>query len=635
MILATVTVVALASNTNIDPESHETLIPSKSELQNGKSGYVDSEWHWIIPPTFVWAGAFDENGFAPVQMGIKACGFIDRAGRFVISPRFENVRPFSKDGLALAQLNGRWGVIDRTGQFVIQPQFEELKGFSEGGLAPAKTKDAWGYINRKGEFEIQPQFDSAMEFRVGIASVHVNGKWSDINTKGEIQQTVPFSRQQSSYGANGLAAVELDRSKWGFVDTEMNVVIPAQFDWVRNFAPVGLAQVTRDHRSGYINAKGEIVIALIYEQAESFGRNGLARVKQDGKWGFVNQYGAFVIPAQFEQIFGDFGNDGLAIVKLGGKWGSIDEKGTFVIPAKFDGLSHFDDKEVAVAGNGDYRGLINRAGKFIAPPEFTNIHKFAGQGLAAVTKGGRWGYINRDGKVVVDFKYRTAGDFDADGIAEVRGSCTWGYINTKGEFVQMLHSAFPSPGCENESARQDSRDGSRVEAVSSPAPGVRKGTSLPAGTEWLVGNYQGTITTGGETFKTVLRCRSESGCELDTENKDDEGLHLRHTDQITSLTAVQDLLQQVRLSIAYAREHRTPKSSSAEFATIQEQLRPFLESQVDVNDCMDLNRGGHGASLVCRLRNSPWKTPAILFLGASLSCGRGFCGYVIYPLMLQ
>jgi len=95
-------------------------------------------------------------------------------------------------GLARVKLSGKWGYIDRTGRIVINPQFEEAGDFSEG-LARVKTGGKWGYIDRTGRFLINPQFEEAGDFSQGLARVKLGGKWGYVDRRGELAISPQFS----------------------------------------------------------------------------------------------------------------------------------------------------------------------------------------------------------------------------------------------------------------------------------------------------------------------------------------------------------------------------------------------------------------------------------------------------------
>lgn len=59
-------------------------------------------------------------------------GFMDRTGRIVIKPEFDDAQGFS-EGLALVTRNGRKEFIDETGKVALVPKdFEPINGFTDG-----------------------------------------------------------------------------------------------------------------------------------------------------------------------------------------------------------------------------------------------------------------------------------------------------------------------------------------------------------------------------------------------------------------------------------------------------------------------------------------------------------------------
>ena len=79
-------------------------------------------------------------------------GFIDTLGKLVIPIQYHDIRDFT-EGVAAFRENNSWGFIDKTGKVVIKPRFEQIEyeGFSNG-LCRVKQNHQWGYINKKGEF---------------------------------------------------------------------------------------------------------------------------------------------------------------------------------------------------------------------------------------------------------------------------------------------------------------------------------------------------------------------------------------------------------------------------------------------------------------------------------------------------
>ncbi|MCB0614352.1 MAG: WG repeat-containing protein [Phaeodactylibacter sp.] len=95
-------------------------------VDNGKIGYADEETgQTMIQPQYAAARPF-ENGYAPV------------------CPDCET----QTDGEYSSWVNGKWGLIDKRGRVVVEPQFEEILEVTEDGrvLVVAGGKQRWEKI---------------------------------------------------------------------------------------------------------------------------------------------------------------------------------------------------------------------------------------------------------------------------------------------------------------------------------------------------------------------------------------------------------------------------------------------------------------------------------------------------------
>ncbi|HEX3145567.1 MAG TPA: WG repeat-containing protein [Pyrinomonadaceae bacterium] len=204
---------------------------------NGKWGFVNKDFKFVIEPQFNWVTDFSE-GRAEFTINHKS-GFIDTSGKIVVPAKYDMVWPF-REGVALVRRDiqvgthmteegeepkyrFQYGYIDHDGNEIIALQFEEATYFSEGyAMAIPSNFALYGIIDKQGHFVHDPEFEEAGEFHDGLA----------------------------------MACV---KRKCGFVDTSGAWIIPPQFESVREFWH-GLASVSwKGGDYGYVNKTGKTV----------------------------------------------------------------------------------------------------------------------------------------------------------------------------------------------------------------------------------------------------------------------------------------------------------------------------------------------------------------------------------------
>lgn len=280
--------------------------------------------------------------------------------------------------------------------------------------------------------------------------------------------------------------------KVGFIDSQGNEVIPAQFSNAGDMAHFsdGLAPVWGPDGGGYIDASGKFVIGpqnewgaarpfregiagvilwgkggarnmpawidrsgkvlFVSEGAEgAYFSEGLMPQVKDHKWGFMDKSFKFVIQPRFDWAVSF--SEGRAVIRLGRKWGFIDKSGKIVIRPKYDLVWPFIDGLARVryeTPNGkvmteegeqtsySYQyGFVDHDGNEIIPPQFRWATSFSeGLALAAPPDSKLLGIIDKAGGFVQAPEYEDGGEFH-EGLAAVRVNGKWGYVDTGGSWV--------------------------------------------------------------------------------------------------------------------------------------------------------------------------------------------------------
>jgi hypothetical protein len=321
-------------------------------VKDGKWGYVDRAGKIVVPPRFDAAGRFSE-GLAPVRAG-KKLGYADATGAVVLVPDAEPAdgtlhRRFSS-GRAMVKKGARYGFIDRTGKLVVPARWLTAQDFSEGRALVCDEKGC-GFVDPAGKYALVPDAMGGTSFKNGMASIYL--------------------------------AMAMSHKRTAFIDAA-GKVIPGQYEDSGNFSE-GLAPVRFDYKWGYVDTSGKPVIRNVYEDAGEFS-DGLAAVTLDtGRCGYFDRTGKLVIPARFASCQRFSG--GLARVDLaerpeaeGERVAFVDREGNVKIRGDgsqppfraasdfVDGLAAVADGPLDLAGEGDVKlGYVDGSGKFVWP----------------------------------------------------------------------------------------------------------------------------------------------------------------------------------------------------------------------------------------------------------------------------
>ena len=263
----------------------------------------------------------------------------------------------------------------------------------------------------------------------------------------------------------------------------------------------GIVQVKKNNLYGFVDLQLNEVIPCIYDDTYHTIVNGFCSVKKGDKWGFVDRKNRIIIPFEFDKIvckakylacakkdnqtflidlekrkikrikdydfypvsmnsenFIKIGNSGFNYV------GVINREGNEIIPLERKYTDILDDGRayryaiilsegmMVVQRENKWWGYVNSKGKEIIPCIYEEAKPFS-EGLAAVMKDDKWGFINKKGNVVIPFIYEEAHSFSG-GIAAVYSDEGWCFINKKGKQISTEIYDSVEPFCEGLAATE-------------------------------------------------------------------------------------------------------------------------------------------------------------------------------------
>lgn len=457
--------------------------------KNGKKGLVDYTGNLLIPYEFdyIFPGP-QKNGYYLVAKDGKD-GLYKLGEGLVVPCVYDGIstaiegedKPITVQTYMKVVHNRKRGVISPAGKVVVPIEYENVKLCDDLIIVDYKGvdgKEYVGFFSYSGDIIMEPrQYDSVDDFINGY-SIFKRGEDRGLVDIFGKETIIPYNVGSWGYGENcvmsGLIRVQDKESKkWGYIDTQLNVVIPTIYDKVdRNHIPVfhqGIVLLEQNNNKIILDSKGKIIIDCAkqgYEDLEvvhqshdkdgRFFRNDydmadsvFVKVKNGvGQYGFLDVKGNIVIPCKYKeddiQWFTDNGVDYFVL--------NEDEKivirdkqqnELFSLPSNMqvqcivDGFVKINDRESSSYGYLNTKGEIlanciygyNTESEELTTGVYEEEEEAIGfsienllwlrpisEGLAILNIGDRYGFIDNKGNIKVPLKYTAVVPFE-DGIS--------------------------------------------------------------------------------------------------------------------------------------------------------------------------------------------------------------------------
>lgn len=186
----------------------------------------------------------------------------------------------------------------------------------------------------------------------------------------------------------------------------------------------GIGVFRQNELFGFFDTQsGEVLVPAQFDEVKDNYVSELTPVRKGKYWAYVNQQGQEQSPYEYEYAERFYYKDALAIVRKH-NLGMIDQRMQIVLPFEYESMGGF--LPVPERNTREY-GLITSACKI-------GIIRYCG-------------FLNEKGEAVIPFIYRDVGSFDAPIAPVMNEAGKWGYINLKGEVVQdFVYDVAPSFG---------------------------------------------------------------------------------------------------------------------------------------------------------------------------------------------
>ena len=217
----------------------------------------------------------------------------------------------------------------------------------------------------------------------------------------------PQEFRQVGEKSEGLTVFEKG-DRFGYLNQQKQVVIPAVFDRVNHFSG-NYALVKFRGKYGIIDRTGKARTGFNYDSDRFVADlpSGYIFATKNNLQGVVDLEGNTLIPPEYESISAAIFQWGYGIVEKKGKMGIIDLNNRVLVPFEYEDIGiEILDRGYAMATKNGKAGVLRIDNRANIPFEFESIEESSiGQGYGVLTKGDRQGVMDFRGNILLPFNY--------------------------------------------------------------------------------------------------------------------------------------------------------------------------------------------------------------------------------------
>lgn len=174
--------------------------------KGGKYGWCDKKGTYVITPNYSKAQLFGNGDFAAVK-DRDGWKYINKKGEMAIDgEEYRSLMPFTKSGIAFIQDSSRdYGAIDKDGRYVINPQYDNVLYLSDNRFLVG-SENEYGIIDEKGRNIMSMQYgkidkDLIESYKtLGIYSVYSYNQFVDYNAISVALQEAALAVAETTAG---------------------------------------------------------------------------------------------------------------------------------------------------------------------------------------------------------------------------------------------------------------------------------------------------------------------------------------------------------------------------------------------------------------------------------------------------
>lgn len=247
-------------------------------------------------------------------------GIISTSGTIVIEPKYKEIKYLNSEDIYAAKIEDKWNLVNKKGD-VLNTGYDDYT-YCKGDYVIVNQGGKYGIITTEGEVKIEPTYEE-LQYAFSVYYIaKLNGKYGIINTDNTSLITLEYL-SMTYWKDKEIIIADKTETETVLFDSNLTQKLQGIFVFEENYIKARIDGVDKyytykfeekgtkelltkntlyvskkDGKYGFVDSQGNLVVDYIYDEAKEQNEYGFAAVKQDGLWGSIDKGGKLALKPQ-------------------------------------------------------------------------------------------------------------------------------------------------------------------------------------------------------------------------------------------------------------------------------------------------------------------------------------------------
>ena len=290
--------------------------------KDNKTGVVNNVGQIIVPIEYKDVKILKEgykNEYIIVDESGNS-GVISTSGTVIIEPKYQDIKYINSNEIYAAKIDGKWNLINKKSE-ILNSNYDDYT-YLKGDYVIVQKNGKYGIITTSGEVKIEPTYE---ELRYAFSVYYIaklNSKYGIINTDNTSLISLEYL-SMNYWEEKDIIIADKTETETVIFDSNLTEKLRGLFVYENNYIKARidgqdkyytykfeekqtkdiltkntLFVSKKDGKYGFVDSQGNVVVNYIYDEAKEQNQYGFAAIKKDGLWGTIDKGGKVVLQPQ-------------------------------------------------------------------------------------------------------------------------------------------------------------------------------------------------------------------------------------------------------------------------------------------------------------------------------------------------